>query len=141
MAILARRSGPRRRMLAEMNMVPYIDVMLVLVVILMVAAPFVNPSLVELPRVSKAGKQKETPIVVFYAADKRLTVRLGGKDRPADLPDVLATIKAEQAKREVPVVLAADAELKYREVMELLDKFNASGAKSVGLFVQPGTGR
>ncbi|MFO0009155.1 MAG: biopolymer transporter ExbD, partial [Betaproteobacteria bacterium] len=53
MAILARRNGPRRRMLADINVVPYLDVMLVLVVILMVSAPFVNPSLVNLPSVGK----------------------------------------------------------------------------------------
>jgi len=54
-ALVARRSGRRRRMMADINVVPYVDVMLVLVVILMVAAPFVNPSIVNLPSVAKAG--------------------------------------------------------------------------------------
>ncbi len=58
MALVARRSGKRRRLMADINVVPYVDVMLVLVVILMVAAPFVNPGVVELPTVAKAGQQK-----------------------------------------------------------------------------------
>ena len=57
MALLARRvAGSRRRMLADINVVPYIDVMLVLVVILMVSAPFVNPSLVNLPSMGKSSR-------------------------------------------------------------------------------------
>ena len=58
MALVARRTGKRRRLMADINVVPYVDVMLVLVVILMVAAPFVNPGVVDLPTVAKAGQQK-----------------------------------------------------------------------------------
>ena len=62
MAIIARRvAGTRRRMLSDINVVPYIDVMLVLVVILMIAAPFVNPSLVELPSMGKASRAPDRP--------------------------------------------------------------------------------
>ena len=58
MALVARRSGKRRRLMADINVVPYVDVMLVLVVILMVAAPFVNPGVVDLPTVPRRDSRK-----------------------------------------------------------------------------------
>lgn len=64
-----RDPSKRRGLMAEMNVVPYIDVMLVLVVILMVAAPFVNPSLVNLPSVNKASKAPESVIEVIVYPD------------------------------------------------------------------------
>src|SRR5882762_9156219 len=71
MAVLARRSpGSRRRMMSDINVVPYVDVMLVLVVILMVSAPFVNPSLVELATVRERQRSKpDTPVVI--AGDRK----------------------------------------------------------------------
>ena len=85
-----RGNTKRRGMMAEMNVVPYIDVMLVLVVILMVAAPFVNPSVVNLPSVNKASKAPEQVIEVIVYPDSRLSIRQG-KDMnlstfPASLP-------------------------------------------------------
>ena len=70
-----RGQSKRRGLMSEMNVVPYIDVMLVLVVILMVAAPFVNPSVVNLPSVNKASKAPEIVIEVFVYPDGRLSLR------------------------------------------------------------------
>ena len=67
----------RRGLMAEINVVPYIDVMLVLVVILMVAAPFVNPSVVNLPSVNKASKAPEKVVEVVVYPDGRLSLRAG----------------------------------------------------------------
>ena len=87
MAMLARRvAGSRRRMLADINVVPYIDVMLVLVVILMVAAPFVNPSLVNLPSVGKSSRAPDRPLEIVVRVDGRVSLREGGRElavRPA----------------------------------------------------------
>ena len=69
------RGNSRRRLLAEMNVVPYIDVMLVLVVILMVAAPYVNPSIVDLPKVHKAAKTPDTIVEVVVAPDGKLSIK------------------------------------------------------------------
>ncbi len=66
-------------MMADINVVPYVDVMLVLVVILMVAAPFVNPSVVDLPRVAKAGQQKDIPVRVVVRSDGRVSILEQGK--------------------------------------------------------------
>src|SRR5260370_41541648 len=76
MAVLARRiAGSRRRMMSDINVVPYVDVMLVLVVILMVSAPFVNPSLVELPSVGKSTRAPDAPLEVIVKADGTLLLR------------------------------------------------------------------
>ena len=56
MALKSLQTRKKRRMMSDMNVVPYIDVMLVLVVILMVAAPFVNPSVINLPSVSRQSR-------------------------------------------------------------------------------------
>ena len=68
------RNG-KRRLLAEMNVVPYIDVMLVLVVILMVAAPYVNPSIVDLPKVNKAARTPDKVVEVIISPDGKLQIR------------------------------------------------------------------
>src|ERR671931_641380 len=107
MAIIARRvSGSRRRMLADINVVPYIDVMLVLVVILMVAAPFVNPSLVELPTMGKASRAPDRPLDLNLTIDGKMSLRESGRDKDlaTDLPGVIAEIKKRQsASRDQPV--------------------------------------
>jgi len=73
MALLVRRGpGSRRRALSDINVVPYIDVMLVLVVILMVSAPFVNPSLVNLPSVGKSSRAQDRPLEIVVRIDGRV---------------------------------------------------------------------
>ena len=80
----------RRGLMAEINVVPYIDVMLVLVVILMVAAPFVNPSVVNLPSVNKASKAPEKVVEVVVYPDGRLSLRAGKEMQPTDMPGLVA---------------------------------------------------
>jgi biopolymer transport protein TolR len=90
MALVVRRSGKRRRLMADINVVPYVDVMLVLVVILMVAAPFVNPGVVELPTVAKAGQQKELPVRVVVRSDGRISLFDGGVETGVQKGELLA---------------------------------------------------
>ncbi len=114
MAVLARRTPGRRtrRALSDINVVPYIDVMLVLVVILMVSAPFVNPSLVELPSVGKSTRAPDAPMEIVVYADGKLKLRdrsAGGKESNLDLPALVASIKAKQKQApETPVVISGD---------------------------------
>jgi biopolymer transport protein TolR len=85
-------------MMADINVVPYVDVMLVLVVILMVAAPFVNPSIVNLPSVAKAGQQKETPVRVIVRANGRISViESGTRERPVEAAQLVAAVRERQA--------------------------------------------
>jgi biopolymer transport protein TolR len=137
MALVARRTGPRRRMMADINVVPYVDVMLVLVVILMVAAPFVNPSVVNLPSVAKAGQQKETPVRVVVRPDGRLSIVEAGRERPVERAQLVAAVRARQGGNDAtPVVIEADGEAKYESVVKVMGELQKAGITRVGLSVQ-----
>ncbi|MFN7887392.1 MAG: biopolymer transporter ExbD [Betaproteobacteria bacterium] len=141
MALLARRSPGRRarRMLADINVVPYIDVMLVLVVILMVSAPFVNPSLVNLPSVGKSSRAPDKPLEVVIKRDGAVSLRAGGRELASDLPGTLAEIKARQkASPGNPplVVIAADKDLRYEQVMQVMSTLQKENVARVGLAVR-----
>jgi len=142
MALLARRvAGSRRRMLADINVVPYIDVMLVLVVILMVSAPFVHPSLVNLPSVGKAARAPDRALEIVVRADGRIWLREGGRELAADLPTAVGLIRQrQQAQTEAaktPVVIAADKDVRYEQVMKVMSALQKEGVARVGLAVVP----
>lgn len=132
---MALRSNNRRRgLMAEINVVPYIDVMLVLVVILMVAAPFVNPSLINLPSVNKASKAPEQVIEVIVYPDARLSLRSGKTLTPVDMPGLVGSVKALQADHpEIPVVIAADKTVRYEEVVNVMKTLQSADVQRVGL--------
>ncbi len=128
----ARKSS--RRMLAEINVVPYIDVMLVLVVILMVSAPFVNPSLVNLPSVKKAEKAPDTIIEVVVHPTGAMSVRKGKDLLAVDMPGLISAVKTAQAgNKEVPVVIAADKVVQYEQVVNVMKQLQAADISRVGL--------
>ena len=118
----------RRGLMAEINVVPYIDVMLVLVVILMVAAPFVNPSVVNLPSVNKASKAPEKVVEVVVYPDGRLSLRAGKEMQPTDMPGLVG---AGDAK--VPVVIAADKDVRYEDVVNVMKLLQSAEVERVGL--------
>lgn len=123
-----------RRMLAEINVVPYIDVMLVLVVILMVSAPFVNPSLVNLPSVKKAQKAPETVIEVIVHPTGAMSVRKGKDLLAVDMPGLISAVKTAQAgDKEVPVVIAADKVVQYEQVVNVMKQLQVANISRVGL--------
>lgn len=123
----------RRGLMAEINVVPYIDVMLVLVVILMVAAPFVNPSVVNLPSVNKASKAPEKVVEVVYP-DGRLSLRAGKEMQPTDMPGLVAAVRSAQAgDAKVPVVIAADKDVRYEDVVNVMKLLQSAEVERVGL--------
>ena len=129
-----RGNTKRRGMMAEMNVVPYIDVMLVLVVILMVAAPFVNPSVVNLPSVNKASKAPEQVIEVIVYPDSRLSIRQGKDMKPVDIPGLVAAVKTAQGeKSNIPVVIAADKDVRYEDVVNVMKLLQSAEVERVGL--------
>ncbi len=137
MALVARRTGKRRRMMADINVVPYVDVMLVLVVILMVAAPFVNPSVVDLPSVAKAGQQKDVPVRVVVRSDGRVSILEQGKgEAPVAVGQLIAAVKARQRNAGTPVVIEADAKVQYKSVVDVMRDLQKAGIERVGLSVQ-----
>jgi biopolymer transport protein TolR len=120
--------------MADINVVPYIDVMLVLVVILMVAAPFVNPSLVNLPSVKKAEKAPDTIIEVIVHPTGAMSIRKGKDLLAVDMPGLIAAVKNAQAgAQEVPVVIAADKVVQYEQVVNVMKKLQEAQIQRVGL--------
>src|SRR5882757_7137492 len=93
------RSGRMRRSMSDINVVPYIDVMLVLLIIFMVAAPLTTPGTIDLPSVAKSSQAKETPINVIVKADKSVTVKdmKNGNEQTASVGDVSVVVVRFQA--------------------------------------------
>lgn len=138
---MARNS--RRRLLAEMNVVPYIDVMLVLVIILMVAAPYVNPSLVDLPSVHSASRAPDRVVEVIIAPDGRLSTRKDGQVTPIDFPALVSTVEQLQSAegKPIPVVIAADKTVPYEKVIDVMKQLQIANISRIGLSLKvEGTG-
>ena len=129
MALVGRRTGRRRRMMADINVVPYVDVMLVLVVILMVAAPFVNPSIVQLPSVAKAGQQKDVPVRIVVRADGRVSIVDATRREQNVAPgELLNAVRQRQAGNpQTPVVIEGDKQARYEAVLKVMSELQKSG--------------
>ena len=137
------RSGRSRRAMSDINVVPYIDVMLVLLVIFMVTAPLVAPSIVNLPTVGGAAPQQQTPpVVVNIRADGRMTVRYkddsgSSEEQQMTRADLNSFVTEREASHpDQPVVIAADKTVQYDAVMNVMSDLKARGVKRVGLLVK-----
>lgn len=128
----------KRRAMSDINVVPYIDVMLVLLVIFMVTAPMVNPGVVNLPTVGGAKVQSLPPVFLTIDENEKVIVRKDGE--PVQTLDKfeLGAFARSQAERSAdqPVVLAADKFVKYEVVMDVMSKLKENGVKRVGLAVK-----
>lgn len=134
----ARGSGRRaRRLKNEINVVPYIDVMLVLLVIFMVTAPMITPGLIELPSVGRASEVTAKPLEVQIDEQGALSVRV--RDSGAEFVSVSSdSLLAEVQSRitpETPVVIAADGRVPYETVVKIMDKLRSNGITRLGLLV------
>ena len=124
----------KRRLMNQINVVPYIDVMLVLLVIFMVTAPMTNPGVVDLPKVGQSLKQQVAPIVISIKKDA--TTEIKGKKYKKD--DLLAYIKESLDKNpEQSVVIAADKKVQYQEVIIVMDLLKQNEINKVGLLLKP----
>jgi biopolymer transport protein TolR len=132
--------GRGRRTINEINMVPFIDVMLVLLIIFMVTAPLITPSVVDLPSVGKAKRQPDQVIEVVVNKDESLTLRIKDDTRRLKLDELAGTVKRAQdgAGKDVSsaVVISADKNVKYEAVVKVMDKLQRAGVQRVGLSVQ-----
>jgi biopolymer transport protein TolR len=142
MASLASRGrGRGRRTIAEINMVPFIDVMLVLLIIFMVTAPLIAPSTINLPSVGQAAKAPDRVVQVLIEKDESIQLKEGKTTLRATLRDLAAQVRALQrasgaAAPDVPVVIAADKSVKYEVVVRVMDTLQRAGVARVGLSVQ-----
>ncbi len=133
-----------RRLMNEINVVPYIDVMLVLLVIFMVTAPLITPGVVDLPSVGKSSVAPATPLEVIIREDASIIVRdrdqkgAVQEERRIAKGELAAIVKAKQARNaDQPVVISADKSVKYEAVLEVMDELQKQSVKRVGLSVKP----
>ena len=133
-----------RRAMSEINVVPYIDVMLVLLIIFMVAAPLINPGQIDLPEAAS----KLNPAVAPMEVRVRPNGDLAFVDR-SKAPDELRVTRqrllelvreAQRANPQQAVVIAGDRNVRYEEVLHVLDLLQRSQVKRVGLLARPATG-
>jgi len=139
MATVSRRTGSRRRTISEINMVPFIDVMLVLLIIFMVSAPLITTGLVDLPSVGKSRQRPEHVVEVIVGIDETLRVRVDGKSEGAALPLArlrARVLEAQAGNAETPVVISADRAVKYEAVVKVMDTLQRAGVQRVGLAVK-----
>jgi biopolymer transport protein TolR len=132
----------RRRPVAEINVVPYIDVMLVLLIIFMVTAPLVTQGvLVDLPQAQAEALSQDSkpPIVASVDKDGLYYLDVGDGDKSAMSPDDLATLVAAHLKLQpdTPVVVKGDSSVAYAQVINLMVVLQQAGAPSVGLMTDP----
>jgi biopolymer transport protein TolR len=135
--------GRGRRTISEINMVPFIDVMLVLLIIFMVTAPLITPSMIALPKVGKAPGQPPKPIQIEISKDEVIQIKSEGQSAPTRLGEVGAAVKRLQpsvpaGEQITPVVISADKSIKYETVVKVMDALQKAGVARVGLSVQTG---
>ena len=133
-----------RRLMNEINVVPYIDVMLVLLVIFMVTAPLITPGVVDLPSVGKSSVAPVAPLEVIIREDASIVVRdrdtkgAVQEERRIGKGELAGIVKAKQARNvEQPVVISADKNVKYEAVLEVMDELQKQAVRRVGLSVKP----
>jgi biopolymer transport protein TolR len=133
----------RRGTMHEINIVPYVDVMLVLLVIFMVTAPLVTPAVIELPTVDKASAPRVVPLEIYVKTDQGLLVRQRDARgsvvneqslNRAQLPGFIKGLRAKNA--ELSVLIGGDKNARYESVLQVMDELRKQGVQKVGLQVK-----
>jgi biopolymer transport protein TolR len=134
-AVVSRGRG--RRTISEINMVPFIDVMLVLLIIFMVTAPLIAPSVINLPSVGKANKQPDQVVQIIIGKDDSLQLKLKEKASSIRLTELVNAVRqAQGGVADTAVVISADKAVKYESVVRVMDTLQRAGVARVGLSVQ-----
>jgi biopolymer transport protein TolR len=131
-----------RRLMNQINIVPYVDVMLVLLVIFMVTAPLVNPGVIDLPSVGKSAQPPAAPLEVVVRRDQSLMLRERDKgksdERAVSTEQLVAALRERQKKNpDQPVVISADKDVRYEAVLKVMDQLQRNSIRRVGLLVKP----
>lgn len=135
-----KRRTRRNNLQNQMNVVPYIDVMLVLLVIFMVTAPMFTPGVINLPSVGKAAQVTVKPIEINIEADGSYSFTQNNKSTPVASLDDLISKAVQSATEDTPVVIAADKGIQYDKVITVVDRLYSSGIKKVALVVKQKNG-
>jgi biopolymer transport protein TolR len=135
--------GRGRRTISEPNMVPFIDVMLVLLIIFMVTAPLISPSMIDLPSIGKAAKQPDVVIQIILGKNDALEMKVKENSTPVTLSNLAEKVQQAQKKSSTgaevsntAVVISADKSVKYESVVKVMDTLQRAGIARVGLSVQ-----
>ncbi|PXW98545.1 cell division and transport-associated protein TolR [Sphaerotilus hippei] len=146
-AVSGRGGRGRRRTISEINMVPFIDVMLVLLIIFMVSAPLMTPGVVDLPSIGQAQRQPDRVIEVIIDSSEQLRLKVDGQRAGADggtdggqrieLSQLARQVRElQEGKANAPVIIAADKGVKYESVVKVMDTLQRAGVQRVGLAVR-----
>jgi biopolymer transport protein TolR len=135
----------KRRPMSEINIVPYVDVMLVLLVIFMVTAPLVTPGVIDLPSVSKSSLAPATPpLELIIRKDRSMLLRSRDahgalvEERPVAHGELAGLLRSRQAKHPGrPVLIGADKDVRYEAVLDVMDELQKQQVRRIGLLVQP----
>jgi biopolymer transport protein TolR len=127
--------------MAEINVVPYIDVMLVLLIIFMVAAPLINPGQIDLPQAAQKLDPAVAPLEVRVRADGELAIvdrNRSADERRVNRAELVEFVRGAQGEHpDQAVVIAGDRSVRYEEVLKVLDLLQQNQVKRVGLLARP----
>ncbi len=141
-AVVSRGGRRGRRAIAEMNMVPFIDVMLVLLIIFMVTAPLISTGVVDLPSAGASKARPQSVVEVIVGTDEKLRLKIDGQAdaQPLVLSQLAARVRQAQAgNAATPVVISADRNVKYEAVVRVMGTLQRDGVQRVGLSVKQGS--
>ena len=127
-----------RRLKNEINVVPYIDVMLVLLVIFMVTAPMMTTASIDVPSVGTAHQAPAEALQVTIRPDESLALMDNGRESKLagdELKDAIIDARKKDPRR--PVLIVGDKNVKYAAVLRVLDELQRQGVERIGLLVQP----
>ena len=135
------RGRGSRRMVNEINVVPYIDVMLVLLVIFMVTAPMLPPGVIDLPRAGKSNTRPDAYVEVQVRGNGELRVRSvnagDSQERRIGRRELAASLQQIRGDADLPVVISGDRSVRYEAVMEVMDELQKQNVQRVALMVKP----
>ncbi|WP_159918264.1 ExbD/TolR family protein [Pantoea sp. 18069] len=139
MPAVSSRGGRQRRTVNEINMVPFIDVMLVLLIIFMVTAPMLTPGAINVPSAGKASRlPTENLARILIDQDGSIRLKTGNGEQVVRLNELGFAAKAWQAQQpeDSAVVISADKTLSYDTVMQTMGQLQRAGVKRVALDVK-----
>ncbi|ANF57960.1 protein TolR [Halotalea alkalilenta] len=133
----------KRKLSSEINVVPFIDVMLVLLVIFMITAPMMNQGVeVELPQASAEPIDSDTPpLIVSVDSNGEYYMSRDGDNTPVSLESLGAQVQSVLAEQpQTPVMVRGDRNVSYGQVITLMATLQSAGVPNVGLVSEPGSG-
>jgi biopolymer transport protein TolR len=134
-------SGRSRRLVNDINVVPYIDVMLVLLVIFMVTAPLLPPGVIDLPSAGRSNTRPDAYIELQVRASGELRLRsinnTDSQERRVARKELASALQQLRGDADLPVVISGDKAVRYEAIVEVMDELYRLNVKRVALMVKP----